>query len=259
MKPQTLRVLVTNDDGIRSPGLAALATSLRDHGFETLVAAPATESSGSSASITAIEHDGGIRIETDRLPGLEDLQAFAVHGPPGLISMIAAHGAFGAAPDMVFSGINRGANVGRAILHSGTVGAALTAGAHGARALAVSLDTGLAPESFEWGAAAEAALGLVDFLLSHPAGTVLNLNVPNRPGVADYREATLSPFGIVQTVLAERGQQHLRLSVTDTNEQAEEGTDFALLAAGHASVTALQALGAMPLGTGLPLRTPTAR
>lgn len=247
-------VLVTNDDGIGSPGLAALGALLRDRGYDVIVAAPAKESSGSSASITAVEDDGRIRMERRDVPGLGGVSTFAVHGAPGFIAMIAAHGAFGRAPDVVFSGVNRGANVGMAILHSGTVGAALTAGARGARALAVSLDTGISPERFEWEVASESAIGLMDFLLDHPPGTVLNLNVPNRPDIPEYREATLSSFGIVQTVLAERGQQHVRLSISDTEEVAEPGSDFALLAQGLAPVTALEALGSSSVQVPLPVR-----
>lgn len=249
-------VLITNDDGIQSPGLHALAGCARDNGFEVIVAAPAREASGSSASITAVEDEGKIRIERRTLPGLDGVEAFAVHGTPGFIAMIASHGAFGPVPEIVLSGVNRGANVGTVILHSGTVGAALTAGSNGARALAVSLDTGISPERLEWQVAADAAMGLMEFLLEHPAGTVLNLNVPNRPGTPSYREASLASFGIVQTVLAERGQQHVRLSISDTQEVAEEGTDFALLADGFAPVTALQAINTAALRGELPDRRP---
>lgn len=252
---KALRVLITNDDGIHSPGLVTLAARARDYGFDVVVAAPARESSGSSASITAVEDEGRIRIERRELPGHHDIEAYAVHGAPGFISMIASREAFGRAPDIVLSGVNRGANVGTVILHSGTVGAALTAGANGARALAVSLDTGIESGHFEWGVAADAAMGLMDFLLEHPAGTVLNLNVPNKPTMPDYREATLASFGIVQTILAERGHQHVRLSISDTDEVAEEGSDFALLAAGFAPVTSVRPLNVASLQGELPVRT----
>ena len=130
-----VRILVTNDDGIDSPGLHALAAAAADFGT-VMIAAPAVESSGTSAGLTAARDDRRVAVE-ERDGGL----AVAAH--PGLIALIACHGGFGPAPDVVLSGVNRGANVGRAVLHSGTVGAALTASVNGARALAVSLDVQL--------------------------------------------------------------------------------------------------------------------
>lgn len=244
------RVLITNDDGIGSPGLHALAAAAAGAGYEVVVAAPASEASGSSSSITAVEEDGRISVEERGLEGLDGVKAFAVQGAPAFISMIATHGAFGPAPDIVLSGVNRGANVGRAILHSGTVGAALTAGINDGRGLAVSLDTGLNPEQFHWDTAAQQATDLLPFLLEQEAGCVLNLNVPNSagPGLPELRTATLTRFGIVQTTLAERGEQHVRLAIADTTEAPDPDSDAALLAAGFATVTAIQPV----TGTALP-------
>jgi 5'-nucleotidase len=242
-------VLVTNDDGIDSPGLHALAAAVQAAGLNVTVAAPAAEASGSSASITASENEGRIQIDRRELDGLDGVPAFAVHGAPAFIAMIATHGAFGDAPDVVLSGINRGANVGRAILHSGTVGAALTGGTNGGRAMAVSLDTGMHPVHLHWGQGARLATGLLPFLMDQVPGTVLNLNVPNTNSgeLPEYRPATLAEFGIVQTTIAERGHQHVRLSVADTQEEPAPDSDFALLAAGFATVTAIQAVTEMAL------------
>ncbi|MCQ6270085.1 5'/3'-nucleotidase SurE [Pseudarthrobacter sp. R1] len=239
---QPTRVLITNDDGIGSPGLHALAAAAVRAGLDVVVAAPASEASGSSSSITAVEEDGKIAIEKRQLEDLDGVEAFAVHGAPAFITMIATHGAFGPPPDVVLSGVNRGANVGRAILHSGTVGAALTAGVNDGRGMAVSLDTGLNPEEIHWDTAARLATNLLPFLLEQDAGSVLNLNVPNTAGpeLPAYRTATLTRFGIVQTTLAERGQQHVRLAIADTTEAPDPDSDAALLAAGYATVTALQ-------------------
>lgn len=239
---QPARVLITNDDGIGSPGLHALAVAAARAGLSVVVAAPASEASGSSSSITAVEQDGRISIERRHLESLDGVEAYAVHGAPAFIAMIATHGAFGPPPDIVLSGVNRGANVGRAILHSGTVGAALTAGVNDGRGIAVSLDTGLHPDGLYWDNAARLAIGLLPFLIRLEAGSVLNLNVPNRAGqeLPEYRAATLTRFGIVQTTLAERGQQHVRLAIGDTTEEPDPDSDAALLAAGFATVTALQ-------------------
>lgn len=241
-------VLVTNDDGIDSPGLHALAGVAVAEGCAVIVAGPATESSGSSASIIGADREGRIRMEEREIAGL-DVPCWAVQAAPALIALIAAHGAFGAVPDAVLSGVNRGANIGHAILHSGTVGAALTGGSNGARGLAVSLDVGLHPDTHEWDAAANVARGVLRDLLEAAPGTVLNLNVPNLASAAGLapRSATLAPFGIVQATAAEAGEGGVRLTVADVGEVDDPSSDAMLLAAGHATLTALSGLREVPL------------
>jgi 5'-nucleotidase len=242
------RTLITNDDGIDAPGLHSLARAARDAGLEVTIAAPVRQSSGSSASIVAAEEDGRIAIERRELPGLDGIAAFAVRGGPGLIALIAAHGAFGEPAELVLSGVNHGANVGRAILHSGTVGAALTGGLNGAWAAAVSLDVGMNPTQFHWDAASAAAIGVLPFLLERPRGTVVNVNVPNTPDNRGAVEAALAPFGIVQTTLSERDAGHIRLAVEDLPNTPEPGSDAALLAEGWVTLTGLDPVSQLPLG-----------
>ncbi|MGX5695419.1 5'/3'-nucleotidase SurE [Agromyces soli] len=236
-------VLITNDDGIASPGLHALAAAAAAEGLEVIVAAPAAESSGSSASIIGADRDGRIRMERREFDGLA-MPCWSVQAAPALIALIAAHGAFGPVPDAVLSGVNRGANIGRAILHSGTVGAALTGGASGARGLAVSLDVGLHPVTHEWDAAARVARSVLRVLMASPPGTVLNLNVPNVAEASDRepRAATLAAFGIVQTTATEAGEGGLRLTVADLGPFEDPESDAALLAEGHPTLTAIDAL-----------------
>jgi 5'-nucleotidase len=241
------RVLVTNDDGIDSPGLHALAAAALAEGFDVTIAAPERQSSGTSASITAAEEDGRIHIERRKIGGLEQVPTFAVRGAPGLIALIGANAAFGSTPELVLSGINHGANVGRAILHSGTVGAALTGGLNGARALAVSLDVGFDPEILHWDAAAHVTRQVIPYLLDQPLGTVLNLNVPNAPSAPELREATLAPFGIVQTTMHRDGDHHVRLSVEDLPNEPVPGSDAAFLAEGYATVTSITPVGQLPM------------
>jgi 5'-nucleotidase len=135
-----MKILVTNDDGVGSPGLHALARALVDDGHEVVVVAPDREMSGSAAAIGQVHVDQGIDAERIDLPGLDGVPAYALAGPPGLCVLTARLGGFGDPPDLVVSGINPGCNTGRAVLHSGTVGAALTAANFGCRGLAVSLD-----------------------------------------------------------------------------------------------------------------------
>jgi 5'-nucleotidase len=238
------RALVTNDDGIDSPGLLELAMVARDAGLDVVVAAPATEASGSSASITAVEREGRIVLERHALDGLEGVPAFAVQAAPALIVLIAMHEAFGTPPQLVLSGINRGTNVGRAIFHSGTVGAALTAGMNGARGLAVSMQ--VLPDTVEpdWKVAGTLAGGIISQLLDAPAQTVLNLNVPELEGdvVPEYRMATLAPFGIVQTTMTEQDRHLILLSVADPTGDPPAGSDAELLAAGFATLTVIESV-----------------
>lgn len=237
-----MRVLVTNDDGIDAPGLSALAGAARDAGHEVVVAAPAEQSSGASASIAAELHEGRTRARPVRLAGLENVRAYAVSAQPGHIVRAALRGWLDPVPELVLSGINHGANVGRAVLHSGTVGAALTAGILGVRALAVSLDVALHPEGARyWGAATALFPRVVDLLTAAPEGTVASLNVPDRPA-AEHRElrtATLAPFGAVQARIDRAGDDGWEVHEVEVPDEPVEGSDSSLLAAGHPTITAL--------------------
>lgn len=257
------RVLITNDDGIDSPGIRALARAVAAAELDVVIAAPLREASGMSASVTATERDGKVVLECRELPGLDGIPAYGVAGSPGFISLIATRGAFGRAPDLVLSGINRGANAGHAVLHSGTVGAAMTAAAGGARAMAVSLDVLTAAaataasggaalaeidriddESRHWDTAASLAVSLLPVLGATPAGTVLNLNVPDTPVqlLRGLRRAAMARFGQVQITIAEVGHGYLRTALEEQATRLEEGTDLAYLASGYACVTALQGI-----------------
>ena len=107
----------------------------------------------------------------------KEVPTYGVDGPPalGVISSGGA-GGFGARPDLVLSGINHGVNVGRSALHSGTIGAVLTAAEFGVRGLATSIRYG--PDPVPWETAANLAESLVALLLTSPPGTAL---IPERP------------------------------------------------------------------------------
>jgi hypothetical protein len=137
--------------------------------------------------------------------------------------------------------------VGRAILHSGTVGATQTAGVNGVRALAVSLYIALHPDPDQdrnWAAAASSVPGVLDLLLEVPAGTVFSLNVSDLRAERHHelRRATLAPFGAVQTRVDEADEDHWHMQEVESEEDAVEGTDQALLAAGHPTLIALHSV-----------------
>jgi len=235
------RVFVTNDDGIDAEGLRRLAVAAYTAGLQVVVAAPRIEYSGSSAAIIASRRDGRVPVDERQLAGLDGVPAYAVSAPPALITLIAVRGGFGPPPKVVLSGINRGANTGRVVLHSGTVGAALTAAAHGCPALAVSLDVGAGAEGpAHWDTAARLAVGLLPTVLAAAAAVVFNINVPDAPpsGVRGLRRASLASFGAVQTNI-EVGTGYVRLALADTDSVQQPGTDAAWLAAGYATLTPL--------------------
>ncbi len=131
-------ILLTNDDGIQSPGLWAAAETLDPLGFVTVVA-PRKQSSGSGRSMPTTS-DG--RIEEEKVTVNE--KTWTVHAVGGTPAQAVLHGVLEICPqkpDVVVSGINYGLNVGTGVTVSGTVGAALEAGASDIPALAISLDT----------------------------------------------------------------------------------------------------------------------
>lgn len=238
-----MRALVTNDDGIDSAGLAALASVAVTSGLEVIVAAPETVHDGSSASLTALQPSGRLAIRQQPLAGLTDTRALAVEASPALITIAAAQGAFGARPDVVLSGINRGPNTGHAVLHSGTVGAAFTARTQGLSALAVS---SVAVDPRRWDTCYEVAGRALAWLLAHVGSDpiTLSVNVPDVPPnqLRGLRAAHLAASGTVQTEIGERNDNYVTIAHRTIDTNAGPGTDAALLKDGWATVTALDAL-----------------
>jgi 5'-nucleotidase len=231
------RVLVTNDDGVGSPGLVALARAAASLNRRVLVAAPGDDQSGASAAIGPRPPEG-VTVERVRIPGLDGFLAYAVHGPPAIAVVAARLGELGHHVGLVASGVNLGQNTGSSVLHSGTVGAALT-GAHlGLSALAVSL-AGDRPHHFD--TATEVSAAALEWLHGAPPGTVLNVNIPDVPidRIAGVREAPLARFGAVQAALREPTEGSFTTRLEFSWPDAEPGSDAALLAAGFVTVTRL--------------------
>jgi 5'-nucleotidase len=235
--------VITNDDGIESPGLWALAAAARGAGFEVTVAAPHVDTSGAGGSVLAVrDDDGHVRVHRRDRDGIT---GYAVEGHPAFIALSVARGWLDT-PDVLLSGINLGMNTGRAVLHSGTVGAALTAGLAGIRSLAVSLGIGWPPNPDpRWDSATALVPGVLDTLLTAPAGTVLSLNVPDLAvdELGPLREAELAPSGTVQ-VRVSQGDGLLRTEYQGSGTEPGPDSDVALLAAGHPTVTSLTSVTA---------------
>ncbi|HEX2176659.1 MAG TPA: 5'/3'-nucleotidase SurE [Nocardioidaceae bacterium] len=237
-----MRALITNDDGIHTAGLQTLAQVAVKAGLDVIVAAPHVERSGASASLTALEEGGRLVLHEESLDGLDGVRALGVEATPGFIAFAAAHRAFGPPPDILLSGVNHGPNTGNAVLHSGTVGAALTARTHGASSLAVS---NVAPSPEHWDTAAEMAERSLTWLLEHMGDDPLTLsvNVPDIPlsECKGLRAARLAAFGAVQADVGEAGEGYVTMTFSEVDEEAEPGTDAYLLAEGWATVTSLAA------------------
>jgi 5'-nucleotidase len=176
-----------------------------------------------------------------RRPGDLDTSArpdpLGFRATPALLVKAACLGVIGRPPEVVVAGVNYGPNVGRDILHSGTVGAILAAANLGVSALALSLDDvystgGQEDGLMHWQTASALAVPLIDWLIRNPRPTALSVNVPNRPAsaVAGVRAARLAQAGV--------RADHLG--------PLPEETDVALLAGGYVTVSALVALDGPP-------------
>lgn len=258
-----MRILVTNDDGIDSTGLHVLARSIceLDGDHEVHVVAPDQEFSGAGAALGALHL---IRPEVRRAH-IDDCPADAiwkVSGPPALCVMFARLGAFGPPFDLIVSGINPGANVGRAVYHSGTVGAALTGRNGGISGIAVSQAvTGFGVEGQGWdesiatqhwdSAAAVAqvvAQALVDDMPVDPV--VVNINVPDVPieqfGAWRFAEVGMAPprsmaQATLEPIPGHEGAYTVEMGWGDTVELAPE-TDGGIIERNEVAITYLSRL-----------------
>jgi 5'-nucleotidase len=235
------RLLLTNDDGLRSPGLRELARTLaEDH--HVVVAAPAEDVSGAGTSIGRIDAADPTRLERADFDGIE---AYAVDGPPGLAVMAAHLGAFGPKPDLVVSGVNAGLNTGTSIIHSGTVGAALTGRTFGSGGVAFSLASG---DRWYWETAMPVARQVVAWLADRPELTTINVNIPARP-LEEVRGATWAPvdeFGHFRVASQRDDGSVLDLEVHDRTSGIDPATDTARCLDGYVTLTLLASLGAAP-------------
>jgi 5'-nucleotidase len=228
-----IRILVTNDDGVRSDGIKALADALRPLGEITIVA-PTQEAS-------AIGHALTLRRPL-RLDDLGD-HTFAVDGTPTDCVNIAITTVLKGMPALVVSGINKGWNLGDDISYSGTVSGALEGALLGVPSIAVSLQyTG--ERTFDFTAAARAAHAVAHSVLQRglPARTFLNINVP-KGRTKGFRVTVQAKRNHVTTVNERtdpRGQRYFWIEEGENDWEPHDRSDYQAVRDGYVSVTPLQ-------------------
>jgi 5'-nucleotidase len=236
-EPKSARVLITNDDGVDSPGIHELARQVEAAGYTVMVVAPDHDASGTGASLGRISPDHPVAYARHSIDGVAG-EVYGINGPPALCVVVGNLQAFGDAPDIVVSGINAGLNTGRTALHSGTIGAALAAQNFGLRGLAVSLGSGA---TWHWETAAALTVQLLPHVLAGPARSVLNLNVPaaRSDDVLGIRWAGLGAFGAVRTAITDIKQDTLHFGFELTGDTVDDDSDSAVVQAGYAAITSL--------------------
>lgn len=233
-----MRLLVTNDDGIEAPGLHALVRALDQAGYDLVVVAPDRNHSGYGAAIGDLGSSHALAIAPAAIPGAPDVPAWGLVGPPALCTMAARLGGFGEPPDLVVSGVNPGCNTGRAVLHSGTVGAVLTGANLGVSGVAVSVAEHASPR---FDTAAAVAVAAVGWIVHEDARTILNVNVPHASldELRGVRWAELAPFGTVRATLDPVGDDRLDFGLAETSVELPPDSDTALVNAGYVAVSTL--------------------
>ena len=227
------RILITNDDGVQSEGIHALAAALRALGQVTIVA-PVEEASAIGHALTLRRP---LRIER-RAEG-----TYAVDGTPTDCVNLALTHVLEARPDLVVSGINKGWNVGDDVTYSGTVSGALEGALLGFQAIAVSTENH--DNAFAFGPAADAALALAAAVLERPMPrfTLLNLNLPHRPH-RGFRVTVQAQRNHVTTVTEHRdprNRAYYWLGEGLNEWQPHDRSDYQAVRDGYASITPLQA------------------
>ena len=232
-----MKILISNDDGYRAPGIVALHDALRDIA-EVEVVAPEHNNSAKSNALTLHQP---LYVH----PGASDVRY--VNGTPADCVHIALTGLLGYRPDLVVSGINNGANMGDDTIYSGTVGAAMEGYLFGIPAIAFSqVEKGWS----HLDAAARTARELVQQviaqgLLTRPHPFLLNVNIPNRPyeQLGPLQVCRLGRRHAAEGVISQpspRGDTMYWIGAAGAARDGADGTDFHAAAQGCISITPLQ-------------------
>lgn len=226
-------ILVTNDDGVYSPGIQILAKRLRELD-EVVIVAPDRERSAAGHSMTL-----------HRPLLIEEVKesVYSVNGTPTDCVNIAVKGLLKEAPRLVVSGINKGPNLGDDVTYSGTVAGAIEGTLLGIASFAVSL---AARENFRFAEAAEVAFRTAVQIIEQrmPASTLLNVNVPNLP-LSEIQGTRITRLGkrIYHQMTVERvdprGKKYYWIGGGEPDWEREEGTDLDAVDRKMISVTPL--------------------
>jgi 5'/3'-nucleotidase len=224
-----VRILVSNDDGVYSPGIAALAEVAAEFG-EVRIVAPDVERSSAAGSITS-----HIPLSCKRTPLA--VEAYRVNGTPA--DCVALGVSRWPGVDVVLSGINLGSNLGHAIWHSGTVAAAKQATLLGIRGIALSIP--VPKDEPDFGVLKPSVRHVLEQLLPEEELKLLNVNFPHeRPkGVVWTRQSVRLYDGKVVPDTDPMGREHFWFTVEPITE-TEEGTDRWAVERGYVSITPLR-------------------
>ena len=230
-------ILITNDDGIYSKGIYSLQKTLSEVG-DTIVVAPDGEKSGVGHGITISDP-----IRVNDFGNKDGFSGYAVSGTPADCIKIAFNTLLDRKPDIVVSGINRGANIGLSVLYSGTVSAAAESVIQGVPAIAISLDDWLSPD---YSYSSKVAKKIVEIVLSKGIlpNIVLNVNVPKTPngkakGFRITRQGTSNFVEEFDKRTDPRGNYYYWMNGEFSPKENNPNIDDVAIRSGYVSVTPL--------------------
>ena len=223
-----MRILVSNDDGIYSPGIAVLAEVASEFGTVRVVA-PDVEQSSTGHAITAT------RPLSYRSTRIGNLNAFRVNGTPADCVALGVY--HWEDVEVVLSGLNMGLNLGNSIWHSGTLAAAKQAALLGVRGVALSAPAGMEPD-YEY--LKPWIRRVLDILLTEPTLLLVNVNFPREPKGLVWTRASVRRYdGQIVPTTHPLGRELFWFTVSPI-EGAEEGTDRWAAEQGWVSITPLR-------------------
>ena len=226
-----MRILLTNDDGIYSPGLSALADIAKDFG-ELTVVAPDVEQSSMGHAVT---HSRPLSLRKS-YNSFGKADAFRVNGTPADCVALGTH--LYSPTEVVLSGINMGPNLGNSMWHSGTLAAAKQAVLLGIKGIALSTPVGKSEP--DWEILKPYVKEVLTLLLKDPALGLFNVNFPMNPkGIRWTRQSVRLYDGKIVPGMDPMGRKHYWFTVTPL-EPAEEGTDRWAMEMNYVSITPLR-------------------